>query len=144
MSIREIGALLYANQTNSFLAELRYEHFWLGLGGLFAITILYLSLIDLPLSDNYIPHQDKVLHLIAFFGMTLWFSQLVRGLTALLMIMVVMLCFGGLIEMLQMLTPYREASKWDLVADALGIGFAGTLALTPLRDTLKAIEHFLP
>lgn len=134
----------FFNKDNSIYAELRYDRMWLALGGLLAITILYLSLIDLPLSDNYVPHQDKMLHLTAFFSMTLWFAQLFRGYLTLFVIMTVMMAFGTLIEVLQMLAPYRYASKWDLVADAIGIGLAGMLALTPIRDTLKHIERFLP
>lgn len=131
-------------QSNSLLADLRYEPVWLGLGGLFVITALYLSLIDLPLDGRSLPHFDKLLHIAGFFCLTLWFSQLFRGFLTLLAIMTAMMSFGVLIEILQMFDPYRSASRWDLVADALGIGLAGILALTPIRRTLQQLERFLP
>ncbi len=124
--------------------RLRYEPVWLSLGALLLSITLTLALLNLSGSDPRIPHQDKVLHALAFFSLTLWFAQLFRGFWKLVLIMGFMLTFGVTIEFLQGLTAYRDASKMDVVADALGIGMAGLLSLTPLRRTLSLIERLLP
>lgn len=69
---------------------------------------------------------DKTDHVAAFvvlglLGLPAWPSHRARVLAGLLL-------YGGLIEVLQGLTAYRQADWIDWVADAVGIGLAALLA----------------
>ncbi|MCU4675319.1 VanZ family protein [Catenovulum sp. 2E275] len=81
-------------------------------------TFLFFSPID-PNGGSLFPHFDKFAHCIVFFGLT--------GLTEFSFnkqskrIVIALLCYGALVEILQGAFFNRQASFYDLVADASGI-----------------------
>lgn len=81
-------------------------------------AILVLSLMP-PSSGLPTTGWDKSNHMLGFgtlgfFGIRSWPRRAVGVLMALL-------AYGGLIEILQSLTPYRSAEWADLLADSLGL-----------------------
>ena len=74
---------------------------------------------------------DKTTHLLGFavLGLLGLWSYPGRTVTVLLGL----LAYGGLIEVLQSLTPYRLAEWADLLADALGLLLGAVLARLFLR-----------
>ena len=90
-----------------------------------------LSLIPVAAGDSLLPAgSDKLIHLVMYAGLaTVFFSAYPnadrRGLV------VGLLCYGGLIELAQSITPWRSGSLGDLIANGLG------LYLVWLRDKLK-------
>lgn len=95
---------------------------------LFAVLVLCL----LPPSSGVLPTTgwDKSNHMLAFgtlgfLGIRSWPSRAVVVLAALL-------AYGGLIEILQSLTPYRSAEWADLLADGLGLAIGLLVARVSL------------
>lgn len=82
---------------------------------LIVITYLTLSIQQMP----DFPNSDKFAHVIAFFGLTLLAHNSAPG--KLKWSMLALLGYGILIELLQGLTSYRQASAADALADAVGI-----------------------
>ena len=72
---------------------------------------------------------DKVWHLLAFGGLAALLSRVLRHFgrplqQAIAIAALVSAALGGLLELLQSLTPYRSADFADFAADALGAGLA--------------------
>lgn len=94
--------------------------------GVIALAIVYFSLITVPAKPPGAgPLWDKQMHFAAYGGLALVMAYAtVRFrsrpyLRGMLVIGVVAL-FGGLIEVLQGMVPYRYFSVWDGVANFLG------------------------
>lgn len=86
------------------------------------LTILVLALWPSPASLPVQTGWDKADHVLAFavlgtIGLWAWPRVRARVIAGLL-------AYGGLIEVLQSLTPSREADWHDFVADAIGVGLA--------------------
>ena len=92
---------------------------------LFMLTLLIVTALAVWQTDDLVitTGWDKSNHVLAFFTLLLladagWpdsrlFPHKVGGL----------LCYGLLIEVWQSYLPMRSCSLWDLLADALGMGF---------------------
>ena len=79
---------------------------------------------------------DKLNHLAAFFCLAAAASLGFRRRW--LAIAVGLLAYGGLIEVLQSLTPSRTGDWVDLLADAAGIGLGQAAAALALRWAVRA------
>ena len=80
--------------------------------------ILVLSLLPTTAS---IPDTgwDKSNHVLAFFILTILGCRAYPNRIAVVLLGAIL--YGGLIEVLQFLTPHRSAEWMDLIADALGV-----------------------
>lgn len=102
---------------------------------LLAVAVAVLSLMPSP------PQQaglgwDKLDHLVAFAALALCaFLGWRGGRAARVAVLLLLLAYGGAIEVLQMQVPNRQAEWGDLLADALGIGLGAVLALWWLQRT---------
>jgi len=96
---------------------------------------LVLFLVPVPPSAPKFSFEDKVAHFLIFAVLALWFLQLYRR-HALLLVVLLML-FGGGVEGLQSLTEYRSADWWDFIADAIGV-LGGWAALYTRAGSLAA------
>lgn len=85
-----------------------------------ACLIFVLALALMP-ADSSLPTTgwDKLNHLLVFAIVFLLGRQAYPGRNA--EVMLGLLCYGGLIEVLQSFTPYRSAEWEDLIADSLGL-----------------------
>lgn len=86
------------------------------------ISVLMLALWPSPASLPVQTGWDKADHVLAFvvlgiIGLRVWPQAQMRVSAGLL-------AYGGLIEVLQSLTKYRQADWHDLAADAIGIALA--------------------
>ena len=83
-----------------------------------ALAVLVLALMPSP-PETITTGWDKSNHLLAFSVLTgLGYKAFPRKLA---LVMVGLLAYGGLIEILQSLTPTRSAEWLDLLADGIGI-----------------------
>ena len=99
---------------------------WRQLSGVFFITTLIIAFViaiePAPELVQVVAAQDKVLHALVFFAITLlglfaWPRRAFR-LTA------VMLVYGVAMEIAQSFVPERMADPWDWLADAIGVACA--------------------
>ena len=91
---------------------------WRGALVLCMAAILALSLAP-PSADLPTTGWDKSNHMLGFAALAVLAHWAWPGRTVLAMLG--LLAFGGLIEILQSLTPYRQADFADLVADGAGL-----------------------
>lgn len=77
-----------------------------------------LTPLDGPISD--FEHMDKVLHVLAFLGLSGLFERAFPTLFKWKGVFL-MIGYGALIEILQGQTQYRSASWADLIADSFGV-----------------------
>ncbi|HEV8690726.1 MAG TPA: VanZ family protein [Ideonella sp.] len=92
---------------------------WRGLFVVVLVGVLVLALIPGGKGPDWFAHADKVRHAAAF--ITLWTIGRHAGLKPTWALALGLLCFGIGIELVQSLTPTRESSVGDVLADALGI-----------------------
>ncbi|HWL61330.1 MAG TPA: hypothetical protein VNQ32_00890 [Steroidobacteraceae bacterium] len=125
------------------LPELRFRHLWFGVGVVIALFTAVVCLMP----GNNLPDlrgvSDKVEHFAAFGLLSFWFSSiLVRR--DLIWMALVLLVFGGLIELAQELMRWgRQGELLDLAADGGGILVGMLLALTPLGRWASWMERLL-
>jgi VanZ family protein len=71
-----------------------------------------------------LPQFDKLEHCGAYLLMTSWFAAALPGRGWLVFLVLVFAALGGLIEILQYLTGWRDGDWWDWAADCLGVALA--------------------
>jgi VanZ family protein len=95
------------------------------------LAIAVLLLIPLPAAAEGFgpPESDKVLHLLLFGVLTLLWAWALRPARApaLLGLAAAVALYGGALELLQALTPYRSCDWRDFAADATGALLAAGL-----------------
>ncbi|WP_199609069.1 VanZ family protein [Flocculibacter collagenilyticus] len=81
------------------------------------------------------PHIDKIGHLCTFAILTFLFAKsfaVSKQVTIL-----VLISYGALIEVLQGMTAYRQASLADLIADAIGVAVGLLLVYLTQRKNIR-------
>lgn len=123
-----LGLFIQGSQTMSrWIHALRL---WRGVLVLMLGAVLYLALAPNPPQSGTLG-WDKLNHVLAFVALgSVARLGVVRPWP---WIATALLGFGGLIELLQILTPTRSAEWADLLADALGIAI-GLMLATWWRD----------
>lgn len=96
------------------------------LGWVLVAEVCWLSLAPNPM-DTGIDNGDKVGHLLAYLALMTWWGQLDPRSNRLLLLF---LCMGAGLELLQGLTPLRQPSVMDMLANASGamLGWLATRA----------------
>jgi VanZ family protein len=123
------------------MRTLRLTSLWLLIGYLLVAAVVVTSLMPLP--DSADSYNDKLLHLLAYLGLALWFGAIYRrerfaGVGLLLVTL------GVLIECLQLGTDHRSFELADMLVDLLGTFTGLLLAATPLGGMLLLVERYLP
>lgn len=96
------------------------------IGATFATALLIAYLTLTPGTGSTAPGPDKFYHFIAFAALSFWLP--LRFPTRLITVVIAATAFGGAIEVIQ---PFvnRSAEWGDLLADAAGALFGGTLGM---------------
>jgi VanZ family protein len=89
---------------------------WLVVGWAMAGLVVWLSLKEPGSGPELI--NDKLAHGLAYCALALWFGQLYRARRS---VALALITLGGLLELLQGLSGYRDMSLADLAADSLGV-----------------------
>jgi VanZ family protein len=84
--------------------------------------------------------NDKVEHIVAYAGLMAWFGGMFRR-TSQLWVGIGLVALGGVLELLQGLTPTRTPDLLDLEADTVGILIGLALSLTVLTRWCQRIEN---
>lgn len=126
----------------SLLPELRFKRLWLSLGLLMIAVITVACLMPssrLPETGT----SDKTNHILSFGTLGFWFGGILvrRGL---LVLGVLLVAFGGAIEIAQGLMQWGRSAEWlDLLADAAGVAIGIALVMTPLGRWAQWVEQRL-
>jgi VanZ family protein len=86
---------------------------------------------------------DKANHCLGYFLLTTWFTGVARR-SRYLLVGVLLIAFGGSLEIAQGLMHEGRTSDWfDFLANSLGVSVAVTLAMLGLGDWMIWIERLL-
>ena len=88
---------------------------------LFYITVVVVLILALIPHGKDVMPNDKLLHIFAFFVLSLELNRASSTIRHRLRNIGALLAFGIFIELVQSLTPAREASLNDVIADLVGI-----------------------
>lgn len=108
---------------------------WALTGWLWLAVVIVFSLVPSPPKAD-VPMWDKLNHLAAYALLMFWFAQLTPRWA---LLTAGLLALGGLLELAQGLTGYREASLQDMLANALGLALGAALAWR-LPNLLASLE----
>jgi VanZ family protein len=122
--------------------DLIYRRWWLGGGILMLLVVLVLSLAPLSIVDVTPAVSDKVLHLLTYMIVMLWFCGVIRterhG-----WLFAGLLVYGGVIEVLQSMTGYRSMDFEDLLANGAGLLLGWLFARRGLSQWCNWVEQRL-
>lgn len=123
------------------MLPLRYPWLWLGAGIGALVVILILALIPLT-APIPIRGFDKFLHVVAFVFLTVWFLGVFEQHLS-WRVAIALAAYGGLIELVQGLMPYRIADPFDVLSDLAGILVGWLLAAAGMGRWCQRVEAFL-
>jgi VanZ family protein len=123
------------------MPALRHARVWYTLGAALTLVVIVASLVpprDLP----RVHINDKVEHVVAYLGLSLWFGGLI-ALRGYLRLALGLLALGGGIEIAQGLMGLGRTADWyDFYADALGVALGLALCLAGLRHWAAWLEQW--
>jgi len=91
---------------------------WLLIGFVACGVLFYMCLVPHPPTPD-ISNADKVEHFVAYLLLGTWFGGILAPYYG--RVLVGLIVFGGVIEVVQSLSGYRDGDWYDLAADALGV-----------------------
>lgn len=121
--------------------RLRWARLWLAVGWAMVLFVCYMTLSKRP--PQVLPPfqlQDKVLHLVGYGGMALWFGGVLRLGRGSVRAALLLTLMGILLECMQGLGGYRAYEEADMVANALGVLLGALAAWTPAGRFLLGFE----
>jgi VanZ family protein len=119
--------------------NLRWFKLWSAIGWLIIATVIYLSLTPDPIEID-MEQGDKLGHMLAYFVMMIWFSQLyLRRMHAWLASGFIVL--GVALEYVQGWSGYRDFEYMDMLADAIGVSLAWAMGCTLMSRLLIDLER---
>ena len=124
---------------------LRLLKLWYVLGALMLLGVLTICLIPLKLPPSAANYNDKVMHVITFVLLTVWFGSLQKKYdrSGHLKLFVSILFYGIAIEVLQSFTAYRSSELADVAADLIGILIGAILLRLGLRSWPTFVENYI-
>jgi VanZ family protein len=109
--------------------QLQWRRLWVNVGYMLLLTILVSALLPATgITTMIVPYGDKIAHGVAFAFLMVWFGGLVPR-RMYLYLFIAFVVYGGVIELLQNLTPYRAMELADLGADTVGLVIGWALLL---------------
>lgn len=119
------------------MSELKHWKLWWGLGLVWVLLVVFLSVTDLGLPQVGFSASDKLNHLLAYGFLTGWFGQLIMSGQGRLVLIVGLCALGLAMEVVQSVLPHRWFDLVDAVANTVGIA-AGAVALHFGADKILA------
>jgi VanZ family protein len=124
--------------------DLRLHLFWLTIGYVLVVLVVYLSLTSSPVElEMDFPYQDKFFHALAYFTLMTWFSQIYHDGFKRNIIALIFISMGILLEYLQSFDPNRYYEIADMVANATGVLLGLVVTASRAKNILLAVEKYL-
>jgi len=123
------------------MKQLKYLRFWLILGWGMVSLVVILSLIRSPDVFGPLTPSDKLVHLLAYSILMLWFGCIYLSGRKYLILGLVLILIGILLEFLQGMTSYRYFEYKDMIVNGLGVFLGWLLSLTRVSSFLIFIEQ---
>ena len=124
--------------------ELKYRFYWLLIGYAMVTLVVVLSLISDPTEVGLdIPYEDKLYHMLAYFTLMAWFSQIYHDRFRRNLFAMIFIILGVLLEYLQSFDPSRFAEFGDMIANTTGVVLAYIVSLTAFKYSLVKIENLV-
>jgi len=117
-----------------------HQRLWLAGGWLLVGLVIYLSLIPHPPEPKYFPSADKLGHVFAYCGLSLWFCQLYRTVASRMTTISALIGLGAGLEFIQGWMGYRYFEVWDMAANTAGVMMGFLLVHTRLGRLFVLIE----
>jgi VanZ family protein len=121
-------------------SDLRFASRWLFAGLALMSVVMMVSLLPNRVEVLEVTYVDKVMHLVVFMGLMVFFCGFVEVQLRWLLVLFLLAC-GGLIEVLQIPVPGRAAEAADLMADMVGIMLGWLLAKTWFGNWTVWVEN---
>lgn len=124
--------------------DLKLRFLWLTIGYALVALVVFLSLTSSPVDlELSFPYEDKVFHVLAYFTLMAWFSQIYHHRFQRNMIAVVFVLMGVTLEYLQGFDPNRYFEIADMVANSIGVALGFSVALTSAKNILVRVEQVI-
>jgi len=121
--------------------RLRFSAYWIVLGLVYGVVVIYMSLAPAPSTDVLpFPQVDKAVHFSVYAFLMLWFGQIYHERPVMLLIASGLVMMGILLEVLQGLGGYRTFEYADIAANAIGVASGFCVARTRFGGLLRAFE----
>jgi len=101
--------------------RLVYHQFWLFVGWCMVLAVIYFSLnsMGMPVVNTLL--HDKLSHVLGYFALMLWFSQLYVSVKARCFIAALFISMGVALEYLQGIGGIRMFEVEDMLANGSGV-----------------------
>ena len=122
------------------MIQLKYPLFWLLSGWVFVIAVIFVSVSPIvEFAVINVNCEDKILHVVTYFLLMIWFSGLYKRRHQ-VGVAVFVMALGFFLEMIQLRLPYRYFEPADLVANGIGVLAGLGLSLWLLAGWCQRIE----
>jgi len=128
--------------SGDWLREHRARPFWLLLGWLLVLLVVYLSLTPAPITLP-IREGDKFSHAFAYFVLMSWFANLYSSASVRAAFATGFTSLGVILEFVQLWTGYRSFEVTDMAASAFGAVVGWVAAPPRLPNYLSLAERLL-
>jgi VanZ family protein len=121
-------------------AALRGRRFWLLLGWLLILFVIYASLTPDPIE---VPGEqgDKFGHILAYAALMSWFANLYEAPARRIQLAVGFVALGVALEFVQGWTGYRSFEVADMAADAAGVTVGWVFAPPRIPNYLQGMGN---
>jgi VanZ family protein len=121
-------------------AALRVRRFWLLLGWMLVLMVIYLSLTPYPVQLP-VEQGDKVGHVLAYAALMSWFANLYEVPARRMQFAIGFIALGISLEFVQRWTGYRTFEVADMAASATGVAVGWVIAPPRIPNYLHGVER---
>jgi VanZ family protein len=122
------------------MQPLLYLRWWQSAGWALVGLVTVLSLVPSPPETLSFQGGDKVLHLAAYTGLTLWFGAIYLPGQRRYRMGAFLILMGLILELAQGVIGYRSLQGLDMIANTLGVGLGLLLSRTGLSRAFVFAE----
>jgi len=122
------------------VVKLQFHQIWLFIGWCMVAFVIYYSLETGGAPGFNLFFNDKLIHMLSYFGLMSWFLQLYKKRMSRWLIAIGLVCLGIALEFLQGIGGVRMFEVADMMANATGVVLGWLFALLGLDKVLSWFE----